>query len=314
MGFAQVYSVHTLTNGLAVAWSLCVEMSFYLFLPFFAAFVAWLIARQVNKLRWWQTESLVLAVFASVGVVGQIFVHDRTTPYWVANTLMGTSDWFVAGMALAVISVASYDHPGVARRLSSFIERWSWLVWLGGIASFLVATRIFDVRDLTSGRPGVYGVSTATWIANHVGLSLATGLLLAPAVLGAQGPVRWLLSRRSLAWLGLISYGVFLWHFPIAAWLGLKGAYPALHGGGLDIVGRVHTQPTLVLFVATLALSVIVAAGSYYIVELPFLRLKDRGTRRGSSLTSAREPDLAPNSDTNAPSSRSIAGSPQTKL
>ena len=172
------------------------------------------------------------------------------------------------------------------------VERRSWLVWLGGVASFLAATRIFDVRDLTSGRPGVYGVSTATWIANHIGLGVAAGLLLAPAVLGAQGPVRWLLTRKSLMWLGLVSYGVFLWHFPLAAWLGLKGAYPKLHGGGLDIVDRIHTQPTLALFLITLGLSTIVAAVSYYVVELPFLRLKDRSGRFDSSGQYSPEPSL----------------------
>jgi peptidoglycan/LPS O-acetylase OafA/YrhL len=279
-GFAQVYSVHTLTNGLAVAWSLCVEMSFYLFLPCFAALVAWLLRRGAHRLEWWQIETVVLAIFAAIGIVGQVFVHDHTTPYWLANTLAGTSDWFVAGMALAVVSVAARSHPGAARGLSALVERHSSLVWLLAVGAFLAATRVFDVRDLTSGRPGVYGVSTATWLANHVGLGVAAGLLLAPAALGAQGPVRRLLAWRPLAWLGLVSYGIFLWHFPLAAWLGLKGAYPTLHGGGLGIVDRVHTQPTAVLFAATLALSVVVATASYYIVELPFLRLKDRRSPR----------------------------------
>ncbi|HEY3830249.1 MAG TPA: hypothetical protein VGL57_13735 [Solirubrobacteraceae bacterium] len=264
--------------------------AFYLFLPFFAAFVAWLVARGVNPLRWWQVEALVLAAFACVSVVAQVYIHDHTAPYWVANTLAGTSEWFVAGMALAVVSVAAHDGPGRARRLSGMVERWSWLVWLAAVLAFLAATRVFDVRDLTSGRPGVYGVSTATWLANHTGLGVAAALLLAPAVLGARGPVRWLLSWKPLAWLGLISYGVYLWHFPLAAWLGLKGAYPKLHGGGLGLVQRVHTQPTLVLFFATLAVSTVVAAASYYILELPFLRLKDRRGSRTSGQASIVRP------------------------
>jgi peptidoglycan/LPS O-acetylase OafA/YrhL len=282
-GFAQVYSVHTLGNGLPVAWSLCVEMSFYLFLPFFAMFVSWLVKRTAgSRLRWWQTEAIVLFIFACVGVVGEVFVHDRTTPYWIENTLAGTSDWFVVGMGLAVISVAAHNGAGLARRVSGVVERWSWLVWVAAVATFLLATRVFDVRDLTSGRPGVYGVSTATWLANHVGLGLAAGLLLAPAVLGARGAVRWVLAWKPLAWVGLISYGIFLWHFPLGVWLALQGGYPKLHGGGLNLVHRVHPGATFVLFAATLAVSIVVAAASYYIVELPFLRLKDPRGGRGS--------------------------------
>jgi peptidoglycan/LPS O-acetylase OafA/YrhL len=306
-GFAQVYSVHTLGNGLPVAWSLCVEISFYLFLPFVAMFVAQLVSRVSASVRWWQTEAIVLAVFACIGVVGAVFVHDHTTPYWVENTLAGTSDWFAVGMALAVISVAAHNGAGIARRLSVVVERWSWLVWLIAVAIFLLATRVFDVRDLASGRPGVYGVSTATWLANHVGLGLAAGFLLAPAVLGARGPVRWILGLKPLAWVGLISYGVFLWHFPLGVWLALQGGYPKLHGGGLDIVHHVHPGATFVLFAATLAVSIVVATASYYVVELPFLRLKDpRG--RGSGPTSMRKPSHIDRREVNTQSSRPSVG------
>jgi peptidoglycan/LPS O-acetylase OafA/YrhL len=45
---------------------------------------------------------------------------------------------------------------------------------------------------------------------------------------------------------------------------------------GLDLVGHVHHLATPLLFVLTLAVSAAIAAASYYLVELPFLRLKER--------------------------------------
>jgi peptidoglycan/LPS O-acetylase OafA/YrhL len=56
-------------------------------------------------------------------------------------------------------------------------------------------------------------------------------------------------------WLGLISYGIFLWHPAIAQELGAEwGWLPTLFG--------------------TLVLSVAVAGASYHLVERPILRLK----------------------------------------
>jgi peptidoglycan/LPS O-acetylase OafA/YrhL len=281
--FAQVYSVNTLTGGLAVAWSLCVEMSFYVMLPFFSALVTWLVAKRPGAMKWWQVEMIVIVLFGALGPISAIYVHNHDAPYWLENTLGGTTDWFAGGMALAVMSVCAYDHPGWARTVSGWVQRWSWLVWLAAIGVFVLATRTFDVRDLTSGRPGVYGVSTPVWLSNHVGLGVAATLLLAPAVLGARGPVRRLLAWKPLAWVGLISYGIYLWHFPLAVWLGLQGGYPKLHGGGLNLIGRVHSGTTFVLFFASVAVSVVVAAASYYLLELPFLRLKDPRRRDGGS-------------------------------
>ena len=63
--------------------------------------------------------------------------------------------------------------------------------------------------------------------------------LLAPAVLGVRGGgrVRRLLAWRPLAWVGLVSYGVYLWHLDVLRELddaGLPGAAVV----SLGLVGR----------------------------------------------------------------------------
>ena len=76
-----------------------------------------------------------------------------------------------------------------------------------------------------------------------------------------------ILRNRVLAWLGLISYGIFLWHHPI--------------------VGRVRRRPglgptgaSLGITLATFAIAVVCATLSYYLVERPLLRFKYRSPKR----------------------------------
>jgi peptidoglycan/LPS O-acetylase OafA/YrhL len=68
---------------------------------------------------------------------------------------------------------------------------------------------------------------------------------------------------RSLGWLGLISYGVFLWHYPVVLKLSQR------HGG-------IALVP---LLVATIAITLPIAAVSYYVLERPLMRLKYRSGR-----------------------------------
>ena len=87
-------------------------------------------------------------------------------------------------------------------------------------------------------------------------------LLLLPAVFDdrAGGAPRRFLAHPVVAWLGLISYGIFLWHYVVALQLGAGGAEL---GFGWVLLG-------------TLAITIPIAAVSYYLVERPLLRLKYR--------------------------------------
>ena len=50
---------------------------------------------------------------------------------------------------------------------------------------------------------------------------MAAVLVVAPVALDQGGPSRAVLAWRPLVWLGAISYGVYLWHWPI--FLALNG-------------------------------------------------------------------------------------------
>jgi peptidoglycan/LPS O-acetylase OafA/YrhL len=72
------------------------------------------------------------------------------------------------------------------------------------------------------------------------------------------GLPRRILANPLLAWIGLISYGIFLWHLAIASKFG---------PGDADL-------PYVWALIAITILSIAVAALSYYLIERPILRLK----------------------------------------
>ena len=94
----------------------------------------------------------------------------------------------------------------------------------------------------------------------------------------AGGAPRRFLRIRPVAWLGLISYGVYLWHLPIALWLASSNS-SQFSAAGLGLLGAIHALQTPSLLLLTLVVSVGAAATSFYVVELPFLRLKERRVR-----------------------------------
>jgi peptidoglycan/LPS O-acetylase OafA/YrhL len=96
--------------------------------------------------------------------------------------------------------------------------------------------------------------------------------LVLPAVFGdSEGGVpRRVLRMRALGWLGLVSYGIFLW----------QGAFiTKLHDWGVEDAVLNHTG-FITLTVTAFAATVAAAALSYYLVERPLLRFKDPPGRR----------------------------------
>ncbi len=276
--FLQPYSSRTFAGGIPVAWSLCVEMSFYLALPLWALAIRRLLAGS-TKGGWIISELVPIGLLAVGGALVQVAAARQDISVRLAETLPGQVTWLALGMGLAVASVA-ITRAGRPVEFKEWIAAHPGACWLGALASLAALAAVLHPG-------GIFGIAQALQTQQPAGRTLAgialTGslavLLLAPAIFGddAGGGPRRVLAAPTLAWLGLVSYAVYLYHLPIAELLGMSD--PA-RGPGLGLATKIDTLTTPALLALTLAATIAVAAASYYFVELPFLRRKEpRGLR-----------------------------------
>src|SRR3954465_15676081 len=112
-GFLQIYSPDTAGGGLNVAWTLCVEVTFYAFLPLWAAGL-----RRLSPKGGVRSELVTLALLFAASLAYQGAAVQATNPNgfglggarWL-EPLPAFLDQFAAGMALAVASVKWKPRP-----------------------------------------------------------------------------------------------------------------------------------------------------------------------------------------------------------
>ena len=203
-----------------------------------------------------------------IGIGGTILifvVFDSPAPSVIGGTAIAFALWFVLGMMLAVASVCA--EAGAAPLAVAMVRLRPGLNWVAAGAVFVVMSAWLP--------PTPFLVDTGQLFIAFAVLGLTSLLLLVPAVFdGGLGLPRRLIGNRFVAWLGLVSYGIFLWHVVVIRALGLW---------------RPDLQ-FLPLLVVTVAVTVPIAAASYYLVERPVLRFKYRRIRLPVRIDPARSP------------------------
>jgi peptidoglycan/LPS O-acetylase OafA/YrhL len=252
-GFGQIYSMETIDIGIYQAGTLCVEMTFYAFIPL------WALAMRRRGLR---TELAGLAALVVFSTVWKLVAIDRVGAFtaegalWL-HPLPGVLDQFAVGMALAVASV----HGLPARAARAVARAWPW--WLvAAVAYVLVADAI--------GRPAL-DRGAGLYLARHWLVTLFAAALLVPAMFGWEhhGAIRRALAWRPLLYVGLVSYGLYLWHYAVVQKTANGVTELLTEDLGLGPTGRF-----LVLLAAGLAGGLAIASVSYYAIERPALSLK----------------------------------------
>ena len=251
-GFAQSYRVDTFAGGIGQAWTLNVEILFYALLPLWA----WL-AAHVVRARPVGGELGALVLLVAVGVGWKVVLLLVTSPQdrgalVAIAALPGWLDVFAVGMGIAVVSVWAHERRG-RHPVIEQIDRRPWIAWAVALGAFA----LLGVTDELGDR-------SAQLLVEHGLKALVAAGLVLPAVFGdpARGWVRRILGAPPLLWIGLVSYGFYLWHVAVIDKLARAGLRGEVGWLGLSA--------------AALAGSLAIAAVSWYLLERPILRLGRR--------------------------------------
>jgi peptidoglycan/LPS O-acetylase OafA/YrhL len=211
-------------------WSLAIEMQFYVLCPF-------VVAALVRRRRRTAVALLAAAIAVSAIAMGVLSGGaDDSRAYFGTDTRIGA---LLTGMLLAfVLAARSTD----ARDRSAVHPRRL------GMAGFAVLLALV----LLAGDQGRF-----LYPAGFLLCRLATvGLIVAA---GTPSRVAAALSLRPLRWLGQRSYGIYLWHWPIAA----------VTRPGIDVSWSPWVAHTAIIIGAC-----VLGELSYRVVEAPFLRTR----------------------------------------
>lgn len=259
----QTYQAGWLREGLTQTWSLCVEVAFYLVLPAIGAGAVWWLRRP--RAPRMTTLLGLCGVLALISVGWYVFLHSGSplAPYMGAFWLPGYLLWFAAGLAMAILRV----HLDTATEADS--RRWQWAETLGSHPltcwSVTAATVLLTLTPLAG--PRAIGAGTVgQQVTKTVLYAVLAASIAWPAVFGRSPVTTAVLANRVSAYLGTISYGVFLYHLLV-----------------LDTVMRVlgnavFNGQVIQVFPLTALGSVALAAVSFRVLERPMIRLGHRHT------------------------------------
>ena len=250
---ADYFSQGAAPSPLQHTWSLGVEEQYYLVWPVLLVLIALALA---GLARWRGATAtlcrvrIVVAVVAGLGVLASateavLMASDArlNRVYFGTDT---RAQALLVGAAAAALLVR--DWPAVLAGWSLIRSRW--VKWVARILPVLGVVVLAEVVHRATGSATEFRHGLLIVVA------VAAAAVIVPTALDQDGPVARVLEVRPLVWLGVISYGVYLWHWPV---------FLVLNGERTGWAG----YP---LFAARCAATLGAAALSWWLIEQPVRR------------------------------------------
>jgi peptidoglycan/LPS O-acetylase OafA/YrhL len=207
------FGAQVATNPVLHFWSLAVEEQFYLLWPLLLTGLFWATRRLGNSRM--RAIRLVVAVAAVTSLVWALSLRTSNPDHAYYGT-DARAYQLLAGALLALTPEIGGSFARVGRRARTAA--------VVGIAALLfLASSIVDVNAIVRG----------------VGAAIVASVLIVALESADGGAVKQFLSSEPVVYLGKISYGIYLWHWPV-----ILVAQHVSHSGSIWFVGVVALVAT----------------------------------------------------------------------
>jgi peptidoglycan/LPS O-acetylase OafA/YrhL len=236
--WARALSIHP-PDYIAHTWSLSIEEQFYILWP----------CTLFYMLKFSKDRRVIFATTGAIAVASWTLRNYQfasgTSIERIYNGLDTRADALMVGCALGIVLSSRWADSINAHPLRKNL-------FFAAMLSCLCFVLVSLTADWRSPTMVYYG---------YFAVELATAILIWHLLTSSRGGLRNFFSTKWLVWVGSISYGLYLWHYPI---------YRVLRDLGFQTPAVVLVGPLLTFMAAAL---------SFYLLEKPILQLKKRFSR-----------------------------------
>lgn len=243
-----LFKMHVLSH----TWSLSIEEQFYLLWP-------WLLYQLMKHV---ESRGRVIAIIATLIIIEYIFrmfMVSLEVPWERIHLGLDTrADPLLIGCFLGVILLSPRMYSSLKNKsrligylgTTGFVLLVIWMVTFSLIRIDTVALRMDQYHK---------------WGLLLIEVSVA--LIILHIFIRKKSLLKSLLSWLPLVWIGKISYGLYIWHFPI---------FHAVNKALSSKLDLTKLENTVLAAILASAITLVVTVASYRFVEVPILRMKQR--------------------------------------